>query len=79
MINLHKRKNSDITIYFDIDDLEKTLPIFIETYVNQSINICFTNKETVINFILKSYIRKLIRRSFIRKALAVFLMLTSIS
>jgi len=39
--------------YIDIDDLEKTLPIFIETYVNQSINICFTNKETVINFILK--------------------------
>lgn len=39
--------------YIDIDDLEKTLPIFIETYANQSINICFNNKETVINFILK--------------------------
>jgi nucleoside-diphosphate-sugar epimerase len=39
--------------YIDIDDLVKTLPIFIETYVNQSINICFNNKETVINFIFK--------------------------
>ena len=44
------------TRYFiDIDDLEQTLPTFIDgtEFINQTINICFNNKETVNNFIIK--------------------------
>lgn len=44
------------TRYFiDIDDLKKTLPFFIDSkkYQNKVLNICFNNKETVSNFILK--------------------------
>lgn len=44
------------TRYFiDIDDLQQTLPTFIDDteFTNQTINICFNNKETVNNFIIK--------------------------